>query len=353
MVIQWFTHSCLRVLNYSSNLYYDGENMVKALILHGGAGSWRDESIRVKAEKVIEECTRRAWRILGESNNALNTVVEAVRCMEDSGILNAGYGSTLDLLGGRSLDAGLMTSTGLLGAVAAVKATRNPILLARIVAEETPHVLLAGGSADELAMLKGLPPLPPPPPHVVERYVQAGRKLLGGDLKQDYYMKIREFVYRHGSSYYTMLKELVNVYDTVGAVALDEKGVLAAATSTGGVILKLPGRVGDTPIPGAGFYASSTTACSATGIGEYIIRVMPCLRLDMEVSGGMDLEEALGKIMYYTEKTVGQDALGFIGVSRDGRIFYAYNTDGMLIGYMRDDGEIYVASQHPVKVKVV
>jgi len=327
--------------------------MVKALILHGGAGSWRDHAIRADAERTVEECTRLAWRVLEDSNNALNTVVEAVRCMEDSGVLNAGYGSTLDLLGGRSLDAGLMTSTGLMGAVAAVKATRNPIVLARIVAEETPHVLLAGEEADKLAILKGLPPLPPPPRSVVERYVEAARRLLKGEVSQDYYRRIYEFASKNASVYYTLLRELIDVFDTVGAVAVDDRGVLAAATSTGGVTLKLPGRVGDTPIPGAGFYASHNTACSATGIGEYIIRAMPCLRLEMEVSSGLGISEALAKVMAYVDSLVGRDTLGFIGVTRDGRLFYAYNTEGMLVGYTRDGKEVYVASQHHEKVKVV
>ncbi|ADV64902.1 isoaspartyl peptidase/L-asparaginase [Desulfurococcus mucosus] len=327
--------------------------MVKALVLHGGAGSWRDESVRGRAEEAVGECTRLAWRLLDESNNALKAVVEAVRCMEDSGVLNAGYGSTLNLLGERSLDAGLMTSTGLMGAVAAVKATRNPILLAKIVAEETPHILLAGEDADRLALLKGLPPLPPPPQHVVDRYIQAVRRLLGGELKQEYYKKIYEFASLHSSVYYQMLKELVSVFDTVGAVAVDDKGVLAAATSTGGVTLKLPGRVGDTPVPGAGFYASTNTACSATGIGEYIIRTMPCLRLDIEVSNGVGLREALGKVMSHVNASVGLDALGFIGVDREGNIFYAYNTEGMLVGYTRDGRDVYVASQHPEKMRVL
>ncbi|MCY0867765.1 MAG: isoaspartyl peptidase/L-asparaginase [Desulfurococcus sp.] len=327
--------------------------MVKALVLHGGAGSWRDERIRVKAEEVVGECTRRAWSVLESHDSSLDAVVEAVKCMEDSGYLNAGYGSTLDLLGNRSLDAGLMTSTGLLGAVAAVRNVRNPILLARIVAEETPHILLAGDEAEMLARLKGLPPLPPPPQHVVERYVEAVKRLLGGEVKGEYYRRIQEFISKHANIYFKLVRGVLDVFDTVGAVAVDGKGVLAAATSTGGVTLKIPGRVGDTPIPGAGFYASRNIACSATGIGEYIVRSMPCLRLDMEVSDGIGVEEAVKRVMSYVESSVGLDTLGFIGVNSDGRILYAFNTEAMLVGYTRDGRDIRVASTHPAKIVIV
>ena len=111
--------------------------MVRALILHGGAGVWRVSAVVDKAVETVKKCTEHAWSVLIERNSALDAVVEAVVCMENSGFLNAGYGSTLNLLGERELDAGVMTSTGLLGAVASVKSTRNPTLLARIVAERT------------------------------------------------------------------------------------------------------------------------------------------------------------------------------------------------------------------------
>lgn len=319
-----------------------------AIILHGGAGTWKDESVRAKAEETVLECTKRGWRALSEENS-LEAVIEAVRCMEDSGYLNAGQGSVQDLLGGRSLDAGIMTSSGLLGAVAGVSATRNPILLARIVAEETPHVLLAGKGADGLAKLKGLPPLPEPPPHVVERYAKALGRLLNGEIDAPYYNKILEFLSKN-QAYMRLAKSALGAHDTVGAVAVDRKGLLAAATSTGGVVLKLPGRVGDTPIPGAGFYASSNIACSATGIGEYIIRSMPCYRLDLEYASSRSLFDATKLVMDYVNKTVGLDALGFIAVDREGRGVYAFNTEAMLIGYVNSRGEALALSTHKEKM---
>ncbi len=309
--------------------------MVKALIVHGGAGAWR---LRPGVEKSIEAartCAKRGWEVLGAGGSALDAVVEAVKCMEDSGYLNAGYGSVLNLLGERELDAGLMTSSGLLGAVAGVKATRNPILLARLVAEKTPHVLLAGEGADRLAVLSGLPPLPPPPQHVVERYREVLKKLVEEEPADSYFKRIRGFV-ANNRAYYELVKSMAAAFDTVGAVAVDDSGLLASATSTGGVILKLPGRVGDTPIPGAGFYATSNIACSATGIGEYIIRAMPCMRLDLEYSVSSSLEEALARVLEHANRAVGTNTMGFIAVDKKGRVGYAYNTEAMLVAHVVD-----------------
>lgn len=324
--------------------------MSKALVLHGGAGAWRTRPGVEKSVEAVKKCTKQAWNILSSTNSALEAVVEAVKCMEDSGYLNAGSGSAPNLLGERELDAGLMTSTGLMGAVAAIKSTRNPVLLAKIVAEKTPHVLLAGENADKLALLYGLPPLPPTPPHVVERYKEALKKLVSGNVEDAYYKSIRTFISEN--TLRSLVQELVGAFDTVGAVAVDDSGVLAAATSTGGVILKLPGRVGDTPIPGAGFYATERVACSSTGIGEYIIRAMPCLRLDLEYSSTGNLSEAVRKVASYVEEKVGPNTMGFIAVDKNGNMAYAYNTEAMLVGYVVD-GEVVVELKPEPKIKVI
>ena len=324
--------------------------MVRALILHGGAGAWRLGQLADKASEVVKNCTERAWRVLSERNSALDAVTEAVVCMENSGYLNAGYGSTLNLLGERELDAGVAASTGLLGAVAGVKSTRNPILLARIVAEKTPHVLLVGENADKLALLYGLPPLPPPPVHVVERYRETLRKLLNEEISDSYYKAIHRFIQE--GVYSKLVGSVLGVYDTVGAVALDDSNVLATATSTGGVTLKLPGRVGDTPIHGAGFYADSSVACSATGIGEYIIRTMPCLRLSLEYNKYRDASRALSSVVEYVNRVAGLNTMGFIAVDRDGKILYAYNTEAMLIGYVYEN-EVRVNLKPEPKVNII
>lgn len=316
--------------------------MVKALILHGGAGTWSIASPerREKAKKVVEECTHRGWIVLEEKNNAVEAIVEAIKCMEDSGVLNAGWGSVLDLLGGRGLDAGIMSSNGLIGAVGHVKATRNVIELARIVAVETPHILIVGEGADELARIKGLPPLPPPPERVSKIYREYLGKLMRGEYTRPYIEAMKKFL-EYNPSYYELLKKILVVHDTVGACAIDENNVLVAGVSTGGLLLKFPGRVGDSAIPGAGFYASNNIACSATGIGEKIIETMVCKQLDQEYRSTNDLEQASNNVLKYVNKTVGEDSLGFIAVDRAGEITWKYNTEAMLVGYVRD-GKVYV-----------
>ncbi len=311
-----------------------------SLILHGGAGSWRDKRIRSEAVRVVEECTRYAWEILGEKDS-LSAVVAGVKCMEDSGVLNAGWGSVLDLLGSRSLDAGVMSSDGLIGAVAAVTATKNPVLLAMHVAVETPHIIMGGGGADEYARRLNLPPLPPPPQHVWERYKEALSKILKGEAGTRYGRELLKYL-EANPELADSLKEILGVGDTVGAVALDDEGRLAAAVSTGGVILKLPGRIGDSPIPGAGFYATEKVACSSTGWGEEIIKAMPCLKLSRLVEETSSLDEALDKLMDYVDSRVGKDTMGLIAVDSNGRIGYRYNTRAMLVAYIDESGRVIV-----------
>ncbi len=272
------------------------------IILHGGAGRWKNLE---KGLEVVKRCAEEAMF----AKDSLEAVVKAIVCMENSGALNAGIGSVLDLMGYRSLDAGIMTSDGKVGAVANVRFTRNPILLAKEVME-MKEVLISGHGADMLAIKKGLPPLPPPSEELIRRY---------NELKKN------------------IPKEFSWISDTVGAVAFDGK-IIAAGTSTGGLWLKFPGRIGDTPIPGAGFYAKRV-GCSSTGIGEKIIMTMPCLKLDMYYDG--DLEKAMDRVMKEVEESVGKDTMGFIAISEKGEIGFRYNTKAMPVAIV-EDGEIKV-----------
>jgi len=316
--------------------------LAKALVIHGGAGAWSQTppERRAEAVKVVESCAKRGWSFLDASGDVARAVVESIKCMEDSGALNAGWGSVLDLFGGRSLDAGFMTSTGLIGAVGGVTATRNAIALAYVVATETPHILIVGSGADELARFKGLPPLPPSPRRVVENYAEYLKKLVSGQSTRPYIEALRKF-FESNPRYLELARSIAPVYDTVGAVAVSDSGVLAAGVSTGGLMLKLPGRVGDSAIPGAGFYATGRVACSATGIGEMIIKTMLCLALDRYVAETGDLEKAAEMVMDYVNNNVGRDTAGFIAVDRNGRVTWKYNTEGMLVAYARN-GEVRV-----------
>ncbi|MEM4576036.1 MAG: isoaspartyl peptidase/L-asparaginase [Candidatus Nezhaarchaeales archaeon] len=200
------------------------------IVLHGGAGRWEANDLR-KALEVLRISGEIGFKVLNDGGSSLDAVVESVSFMEESGVFNAGRGSCKDALGNVSLDAGVMWMNRA-GAVAYVKATWNAVRLARIVMEETNHVLLVGDGADELARKKGLPPL------------DGGAKDLS--------------------------------CETVGAIALDKMGRLASAISTGGIKGKMRGRVGDTPIPGAGFWVSKLVASCSTGYGEAIMMAQPC-----------------------------------------------------------------------------
>ncbi|MEM1928122.1 MAG: isoaspartyl peptidase/L-asparaginase [Acidilobaceae archaeon] len=291
------------------------------IAVHGGAGSWRgrDEARVVEALRSAVEAGLRV-----SENGCLDMVVEAVAYLEDSGLFNAGTGSILDYSGGVSMDAGLMTSSGRAAGVAAVRYPRNPIRLARVVLEETPHVLLVGHWADELAVKKGLPPHPGPSPQALERW-----RLLRETQPHPWLRAYAEAARKLG-------------YDTVGAVALDDRGCLAAAASTGGVSLKLPGRVGDSPIPGAGFHASDLIASSATGIGETIILSMVAFRASYLYSVHGDLVKVLHDLVSEHTLKWGPDTLGVISLTRSGEVGGCYNTEAMPWAWGSSSGRIEV-----------
>src|SRR5690349_6510138 len=206
-----------------------------ALALHGGAGEWAEPSIPLALASLRSTAQSiRAMLELGAS--ALDAVCHAVALLEDDAVFNAGTGSVLNRDGDVEMDASIMNGSDLrFGAVAAIARVRNPVRVARCVMEQSPHAILAGAGALRFAREHGFEDYDP----VTEPARAEHRKRM-----------------TRGS------------HGTVGAVALDAAGRLAAATSTGGTILKLPGRVGDTPLPGAGTYAGGMAAVSSTGKGE-------------------------------------------------------------------------------------
>ncbi len=274
--------------------------MVKALILHGGAGRWpRDKDKIDRVLAVLEEACKAGL----ETSDPVDAVVEAVAVMEDSGVLNAGVGSVLNLRGEREMDAGVMDGRNMkAGAVALVTYPRNPVRLARYVMEHSRHTIIAGESADRLAEKLGMPRIPAPPEHVLERYKKALQ-----DHKPD------------------RVEELAS--DTVGAAALDDSG-LAAATSTGGLMLKTPGRIGDSPVPGSGFYADDIIAGSATGIGDRILLVQPLARLAHETRkhGLLDAARELDTLL----KSYGMTGfLGLVALSSKGEALIYNNAQAI------------------------
>jgi beta-aspartyl-peptidase (threonine type) len=271
------------------------------LIAHGGAGSWRpgSEQDAIDGMKAAVEAGR---RILVDGGSALDAVCATVVLLEDNPIFNAGTGAVLNLDGFCELDACVMESAGhRVGAVAALQRVRNPILVARKVMEETGHVMLAGEGAQRFARAMGFGDHDP---------VTAARR-------EDWKAKLGQ---RKGEPEYAG--------GTVGAAAVDARGVLAAATSTGGVTLKLVGRVGDSPIPGAGNYASPFVAASATGTGEYVLRSLTTRGISDAVERGATLAEAMEAAMDQLGRDFDAD-VGVIAIDRAGVPVARHRTPAM------------------------
>ena len=282
-----------------------------ALILHGGAGARRgvnyDREV-VHMREVVEAMRAR----LEAGAPALDVAVEAVVMLEESGLYVAGRGASPNLAGAYELDASLMEGpTRQAGAVAALQGFRNPIRVARAVMDRTPHVMLAGEGAALFAAEQGLEPIGDEPAW----FTHAGQ---GDDNHPPKAMS-------HG---------------TVGCCVLDRDGRLAAATSTAGVFGKMPGRVGDTPLPGAGSWADERVAVSATGVGEYFIRAAACVQTAWRVAAGQSLADA-AQATIDDIGGLGGDG-GLIALDRDGNLAQPYNSQGMKRAWLTTDGEIGV-----------
>lgn len=236
------------------------------IVVHGGAGS---------STECRDGCARASeagLRILKQGGDALDAVIEATVELENDGRFNAGRGAILRLDGQTlEMDASLMTSGGRIGAVAALRESPNPIRVARRVMD-TPHVLLAGEGALLFAKRQGLAPGVKPTPEALERH----RKLVGSLKSKDRKGMRPEWQGLAVSELWNFPTPIDSSWkcDTVGAVALDQNGRLATANSTGGASPMLLGRVGDSPLPGCGFWCGPEAAVVATGIGEFIIQRM-------------------------------------------------------------------------------
>jgi len=295
------------------------------IYVHGGAGGWKvDEETKLKVLKCLGEAAITGYEALVRGC-AVDGVVEAVRFLEDSGLFNAGIGSVLTVKGTIEMDAGLMDGRSLkAGAVACVSRVKNPILLARIVLEKTDHVLIVGDFAEELARVHGLEEFKGPLPKRVERY----RELIGKLDEVKYWKKLKELVKLLG----------IEFGGTVGAVAVDSDGNVAAASSTGGVWLKLPGRIGDTPIPGAGFYADNGVgAATATGLGEYIVLYGLSRKVVEYMSNGLNPMSACIKAIEELSRVFERGSAGVIAVDVNGFIGSGFNTNAMPRAVMSKD----------------
>lgn len=300
------------------------------LVIHGGAGTGRATMTPEKeaaCRQVLEQAVRAGHEVLQKGGTSQEAIKAAIVILEDSPLFNAGRGAALTTEGRAELDASIMNgTTGLAGAVAGVRGVRNPVLLAEKVMLRTPHVLLIGQGAEELARKEGLAFEAPEwfvTPAQLERLERAKKKT--GTLQPA----------RQDASL---------LMGTVGAVALDRAGHLAAATSTGGLTGKLPGRVGDSPIIGAGTYAEDgVCAVSCTGHGEFFIRNAVAYDVAARMKyGSATLKAATEEIIL--EKLAKLDARGgLISVDSRGNISTPFNSDGMFRAWMGPDGVPHVA----------
>jgi len=288
------------------------------VIVHGGAGKIPEDKAPLYAEGVMK-AVNIGLEILRGGGSALDAVVEAVAYMEDDPTFNAGRGSVLNSKGFIEMDAIVIDGSSLsMGAVAAVRRVKNPVRLARAVMERTDHNMFAGEWADRLAEVMGIE-LADPSYFLTERRKREWEEMRAGKVNPS-----KEFM-----------------YSTVGAVAIDEDGNLAAATSTGGTPLKMPGRVGDTPLVGSGAYADNTLGgASATGLGESIMRVvLSKTALDL-VSQATDPASAAKRAIEIMEKRVGGGA-GLILIDSRGNVGLAYNTPTMSFAFNEGSKIIY------------
>jgi beta-aspartyl-peptidase (threonine type) len=302
---------------------------VFGLAIHGGAGSHASKDLppaeAQKYREKLQEALKAGYDRLAGDGTALDAVVAAVNVMENAGMFDAGKGSVFNAAGVCEMDAGIVDGRTLAaGNVAGLQHIKNPVSLARAVMEKSPHVMLIGPGAEEFAMQLGFEIVP-------NSYFQTERR-------RKQWEELREKK-NSGQSKTSMIDwRIPEALGTVGCVALDRQGNLAAATSTGGTAYKLPGRVGDTPIAGAGTYAhNATCAVSGTGVGEYYMRTVFAKNVsDLMLYKGLSLEAAGAEALRQIQALGGHG--GCIAIDREGHVYMDFNSAAMYRGVLLSDG---------------
>lgn len=316
---------------------FPSEREKVVLVIHGGAGTILKSQMTPQREKAyqdaLSEALRKGYEVLKNGGTALDATETAVRLLEDSPLFNAGKGAVFTNEGKNELDAAIMDGQTLkAGAVAGLTTVKHPITAARAVMEKSPHVMMIGGGAEQFAREQRLEIVDPSYFHTDDRWRGLQRARREDSLKATRQSALLQPENRDDK------------YGTVGAVALDKKGNLAAATSTGGMTNKKYGRVGDVPIIGAGTYANnSTCAISCTGWGEYFIRLVVAKSVsDLMEYKGMNVQDAAGKLVMKDVPGLGGDG-GLIALDKNGRFSMPFCTEGMYRGYVTESGKVVVA----------
>lgn len=293
-----------------------------ALVIHGGAGTLEKSLMtpakRKNYEAVLTQSLTNGYAILKKGGSSLDAVEASIHVLEDSPLFNAGKGAVFTHDGTNELDASIMNGQTLeAGAVAGVKHIQNPISLARAVMEKSPHVLMTGDGAEAFASLLGIP-------KVEQSYFYTQEKW---DLLQEVKREAQQ----------------AKPFGTVGAVALDRAGNLAAGTSTGGMTNKRFGRVGDSPIIGAGTYANNQAcAVSATGHGEFFIRTAVAHDIYARMAyANKSLKQAADEVIMGVLKPMGGEG-GIIAIDKHGQIETSFNSEGMYRGWVDSQGKVTV-----------
>ncbi|MDN5216508.1 isoaspartyl peptidase/L-asparaginase [Fulvivirgaceae bacterium BMA12] len=305
------------------------------LAIHGGAGTILKENMTPGQEEAyrqkLQEALVQGYAILEEGGTSLEAIVAAIRIMEDSPLFNAGKGAVFTNEKRNELDAAIMDGkTGLAGAVAGVTNIKNPITAALAVMNQSRHVMMGGAGAEKFAKEAGLEMVDPSYFYTEKRFnqLQHIKKLEKSQLDHD------------GGQGAIKRSYPDHKFGTVGAVALDQYGNLAAGTSTGGMTNKRYGRIGDTPIIGAGTYASNDAcAVSATGHGEFFIRSVVAYDVAALMKyKGLPLQDAAEEVVMKKLVKI-EGSGGIIAVDKKGNIAMPFNTAGMYRGYIKEKGK--------------
>ena len=308
-----------------------------AIVIHGGAGGIKKEYFTEAQQTAytqkLQEALNAGYSVLENGGISLDAIQAAINIMENSPLFNAGKGAVYNSDGNQEMDAAIMDGNTLnAGAIAGVNHIKNPILAARMVMDSSKHVLLSGKGAEIMAEKYGIE-MVDSSYFFTEKRMNQLKKLQGKEkteLDHTAFLNKNELIDDHK-------------YRTVGAVAIDKSGNIAAGTSTGGMTNKKYGRIGDVPIIGAGTYANNLTCgISATGTGEYFIRTVAAHEVSSLIKfKGYSPSEALHEVLFNQIGPLGGEG-GMILLDKNGEVFWDFNSSGMFRGYKKSTGEIKI-----------
>ncbi len=309
------------------------------LVIHGGAGTILKENMSPEKEKAyrlaLQEALQNGYKVIKNGGESEDAVIEAIKVMENSPFFNAGKGAVFTHEGKNEMDASIMKGkTMQAGAVAGVTTIKNPILAAKAVMNNSAHVMMAGMGAEEFAKKQGLEIVDPSYFKTEDRW-NSLQKVLEKDKEK------MELDHDAKTQAYVPFNFVDEKFGTVGAVALDVKGNITAGTSTGGMTNKRYGRVGDSPIIGAGTYANNEVGVSCTGWGEYFIKAIAAYDVAALMKYKQVSSQEAGKEVIKKIGEMGGDG-GMIVLDKNGQASFPFNTAGMYRGSITQSGKIFI-----------